>query len=257
MNWWNPFRQPGLLSEEDSYFQLECYRWLLMNFGGDSFYKNSGLILPTVEYFPAMVTSGESAARTTFSQVLKHAGMEEWPVNLVMQSEDPDRVVGPSLLIQSKDHNPLGTFSVSENHEVTITYNPKVVSNPMSMVATFAHELAHYLTGYAKSSPPGGWENWEFATDIAATFMGFGIFQANSAFNFKQYSTPDGMGWETTGAGYLTVAEHSYALAVFLKLKNIDPKIAMPHCDPNVKHNLKKALKELDRNDVIAILNAI
>ncbi|MDX6851136.1 hypothetical protein SCD92_17290, partial [Gilvimarinus sp. SDUM040013] len=58
-------------------------------------------------------------------------------------------------------------------------------TSPTQLVATFAHELSHYLTCTANEPPPGGWDNWEFATDIAATFLGFGVFMANSSFNFS------------------------------------------------------------------------
>ena len=119
------------------------------------------------------------------------------------------------------------------------------------MVATSAHELTHYLTSTAPEPSPGSWNNWEFATDIAATFLGFGIFQANSVFNFRQYSEVGSYGWQTTGGGYLSETEHSYALAIFLLLKNILPDLPYPHCDGNIKALLKKALRDLGKTSCI------
>lgn len=254
---WNPFRKKALLSEEDTLFQIECFRWLLTHFGGDSFFKETQLVLPTKDFFPALVNSQESAAQTTLNQVIRYAGMEEWPVTLQAQEEDPNLHVAPTLVVQNVEQHPLGTFSINERKEATITYNPKIVSNPMQMVATFAHELSHYLTGTAPEPPPGGWENWEFATDIGATFLGFGIFQANAAFNFSQYSSVDSVGWQTSGGGYLTEAEHSYSLAIFLRLKGIEPEVVLPHCDTNVRGYLKKALAELDGGNIIDELKAV
>lgn len=254
---WNPFRKKPLLSEEDTLFQIECYKWLLAHFGGDDFYKEAELVLPTKEYFPSVVDSKHAAALATFNQVKKYAGMLEWPVKLVAQEEDPDILVAPTLIIQNVEQSPLGTISVDDNQEATISYNPKIVSDPMQMIATFAHELSHYLTATAPMPPPGGWENWEFATDIGATFLGFGIFQANSAFNFRQYSSGGVIGWQTSGGGYLSIAEHAYALAIFLRLKGISPEIAFPHCRINVKSCLKTALSEIDSNNVINELKAV
>lgn len=248
---WNPFRKKPLLSDEDTFFQIECFRWLLRHFGGDHFYKETQLVLPTKEYFPAIVNSTESAAQFTLEQVMKYAGMDDWPVILKAQDEDPDIRVAPALIIQNVEQNPLGTFSVNESNEATITYNPIITSDPTRMVATFAHELSHYLTGTAPEPPPGGWDNWEFAADICATFLGFGIFQANAAFDFRQHASVDSIGWKTSGGGYLSEAEHSYSLALFLRLKSIDPEVAFPHCDTNVKGYLKWALDELDACDVI------
>ncbi len=254
---WNPYRRKPLLAEEDQFFQHECYKWLLTHFGGDDFYKDAQLILPTKEFFPTEVDSKEAAVEATFKQVKKYAGMEEWPCNLVAQEEDPNLVVAPTVVIQNVEHNPLGTFSTNENNEVTITYNPKIVSNSTQMVATFAHELSHQLTGTAPEQPPGGWENWEFATDIGATFLGFGIFVANAAFNFQQYTTVDSHGWQTSGGGYLTEVEYSYALAIFLSLKRIAYEQAYQYCDLNIKNYLKLALAELEKISIIKELRKV
>ncbi|MES9945638.1 MAG: hypothetical protein ABW080_11825 [Candidatus Thiodiazotropha sp.] len=254
---WSLFRKKPLLSEQDTLFQIECFKWLLTHFGGDDFYQEVQLVLPTKEYFPATVDSKESAAQATLQQVMKLAGMENWPVTLQAQEEDPNLHVAPTLIVKNVEQNSLGTFSVNEKNEATITYNPKITVNPTQMVATFAHELSHYLTGTAPEPPPGGWENWEFATDIGATFLGFGIFQANAAFNFQQYSSAGVSGWQTSGGGYLTELEHSYSLAIFLLLKEISPNIAFPHCDTNVRSYLKKALNELARGNIINELKEV
>lgn len=254
---WNPFRKKSLLSEEDTIFQVECFRWLLTHFGGDYFYQDTCLVLPTKDYFPSVVNSNESAAEKTFAQVVKYAGMESWPVHLQAQEDDPDLLVAPTVVIRNPEQNPMGTFSVNSKNEGVITYNPRIIADPIQMVATFAHELAHYLTGTAPESPPGGWENWEFATDIAATFLGFGIFQANAAFNFRQHTGVESMGWQVTGGGYLTEAEHCFSLAIFLRLKQIDPEVVLPHCRINIKKLLKRALNEIDRSQIIENLNVI
>ncbi len=254
---WNPFKSKPLLSEDDELFQIETYRWLLTYFGGSQFYEHTELILPTEEYFPSRVSTAEQAAHETFEQVKRYAGLENWPCILQPQDEDPDLLVGDTLILQDVEHSPHGTFSINENGNAVITYNPKLTANPMQMVATFSHELAHYLTGTAPEPPPGGWDNWEFATDIASTFLGFGIFQANSVFNFQQFSSAGIYGWQTTGGGYLSEAEHSYALAIFLLLKGLSPERAYPHCDGNIKAFLKKAINELTKKNYINDLRKI
>ncbi len=245
------FRKKPLLSVEDQDFQHACFAWLLKHFGGNDFYEEAQLILPTKDFFPSRVGSPEEAAQATFDQVKKFAGMEKWPCTLVVQEEDPNLVVAPTLVIQNAEHNPAGTYVASENNEVTITYNPKLSANPVQMVATFAHELSHYLTATTPEPPPGGWDNWEFATDICASFLGFGVFVANSAFSFSQHTSVDSQGWQSSRSGYLTEAEHSYALALFLNLKGIPFVKALEHCDTNIKSNLKHAQKELDGNPII------
>jgi len=216
--------------------------WLLKNFGGPDFYDSTNLILPTDEYFPSEVTSNQNAAHSTFLKVLEHAGLANWPVVLEAQELDPNLVVAPTVIVQNTEISPAGTFRIDDNEEVKITYNPDIVSDPVKMVSVFSHELAHYLTATSPEPPPGGWENWEFATDTCAIFMGFGIFQANSAFSFQQYSSTDSIGWRTSGVGYLSQQERSFALAIFLTLKNISPRIAYPYCDNNVRSYLRRMI---------------
>lgn len=254
---WNPFKKSPLLSEENEDFQIETYKWLLQNFGGKQFYESKELILPTEAFFPVKNDRSDKSVRQLFELVKKYAGLSNWPCKLHKQEIDAEHRVAELLTIKNVEENPLGTFSLDENYEAVITYNPKLAANPMQMVATISHELAHYLTNTAMEPPPGGWDNWEFATDIAATFLGFGIFQANSAFNFYQFNEAGIQGWQTSGGGYLSEAEHSYALAIFLRLKDIPLETAYPYCDTNIKAYLKKALKELDKSQHIETLKNV
>lgn len=254
---WNPFKPKPLLSEDDRNYQFDCYKWLLKYYGGPNFYDTTKIILPTDEYFPSQVESSQDAAELTFQRVLEYAGLADWPVILEVQETDPNLVVAPTINIQNAEISPAGTFRVDDNEKVKITYNPEVVNDPMKMVAVFSHELAHYLTATSPEPPPGGWEDWEFATDTCAIFMGFGIFQANSAFNFQQFTTSDSIGWRTSGVGYLSQQERCFALALFLKLKDISPDIVYPYCSKNVKSYLKRALYELESGDMIENLKSV
>ena len=244
----NYFKKKRILSDEDYQFQIETYSWLLKYFGGDAFYKETALVLPTEEFFPESVDDLEEVAELTFKYVKKYANMDGWPCELCVQEPDPDRKIAPTVIIQGGDDSPLGTISAEDSNQIIITYNPVLLADPTQLVATFAHELAHYLTGTCKTAPPSGWENWEFATDIAAVFMGFGIFMANSAFNFSQFTDVDTQGWSTSRSGYLTEAEFSFSLAIFIMLKKINPNEVYPFLGTNIKSYLKKSLNDLNES---------
>jgi hypothetical protein len=150
---WNLFKTKQLISDEDYIFQFETFKWLLRNFGGDAFYKDTVLVLPTKEFFPEIVLCPEEAAEATFRYVKKYAGMENWPCELCAQEPDPERKIAPTVYIQGGDDSPLGTFSGKNAKKALITYNPAIASEPVQLVATFAHELAHYLTGTCEEAP--------------------------------------------------------------------------------------------------------
>jgi hypothetical protein len=251
------FKSKPLLSQSDIEFQVATFKWLLKNFGGDDFYKTTDLVLPTKEYFPSKVDSLKDAASETFETVQKHAGLENWTCRLEIQEEDADPIVAPTIAIQNAPTSPHGTFQATEENEVIITYNPSLASQPIQLVATFAHELAHYLTATSKEEPPGGWENWEFATDITATFLGFGVFMSNSAFSFSQFSGTDSQGWKSSRSGYLSESEHIYALAIFIELKGLPVDSAFVHLKPHLRKLLKKAHKELVKSNVIEELKRV
>ncbi|WP_448555207.1 hypothetical protein [Thalassotalea montiporae] len=253
----NLFKNKPFLASEDQTFQIETYRWLLRNFGGEDFYQATSLILPTKAYFPAEADNPESAAIATFNSVKQHANMATWKCILEAQQEDANPFVSAGIAIQNAPVSPNGTFQATASDKVIITYNPVLVGQPMQLVATLAHELAHYLTATAKDEPPGGWDNWEFATDIAATFMGFGIFMANSAFNFSQYADTDSQGWKSSRSGYLSENEHIYALAIFLLLKDLPINEASRYLKPHLGKQLKKAMKLLSNSDFIIKLKAV
>ncbi|MDQ2076383.1 hypothetical protein [Marinimicrobium sp. ABcell2] len=251
------FKSKPILSSEDTEFQVATFRWLLRNFGGKDFYEDTQLVLPTREYFPSKVESADEAAIETFEAVKRYAGMEEWRCKLEAQEEDVDVRVAPALRVQNAPHSPLGTFEAREDNEIVVTYNPATVGNPTQLVATFAHELAHYLTGFGPEDPPGGWDNWEFATDIAATFLGFGVFMANAARNFQQFTEVDAQGWEYSRNGYLFESEHIFALAIFLGLKGIAAEHALPYLKPTLKKLLKKAVKQISKTEIISDLATV
>lgn len=253
----NFFKKKYLLPEDDEYFQVECYRWLLRNFGGDHFYKKTKLILPTTEYFDFESSSSTDHVAKTFDLIKQYSGMENWVCELVAQEPDPELRIAPTVGIQNAEPSPLGTFSSNHENVVTITYNPNIANNGTQLVATLAHELAHYLTATSAEVPPGGWSNWEFATDIAAVFLGFGIFMGNSAFSFEQFADLDSQGWQAQNSGYLSEAEYSFALAIFILLKDIDPKSVYKYCDKNIESYLKKAIKELLKSGVIEDLKNV
>ncbi len=251
------FKSKPLLSVDDAEFQVATYKWLLKNYGGEDFYKNTKLVLPTKEFFPSKVESEEEAAVETFNTVKGFAGMQDWPCRLERQEEDVNPLVSPTIAVRNVPTNPLGTFEAKDQTEVVITYNPVIVANPAQLVATFAHELAHYLTGSCKEEPPGGWENWEFATDIAATFLGFGVFMANSASNFSQFADLDSQGWQHNRSGYLSEEEHIFALAIFIKLQNITYENVFKHLKPSLTKMLRKVIPEIEALNILEELSSV
>lgn len=253
---WNPFRRQPLLPLEDREFIVTCYQWFFDHFGEDAFDRHTRLVLPTRDFFPTEESWQDDMAYHLFRCVREHAGMTQWPCRLVPQKNDPNPLVSPTLAIQNLEPGPAGTFSFRGQKNVVISYNPALVARPADLIATFAHELAHYFMASAGTPPPGGWENEEPATDVGAVFLGFGIFSANAAFHFQQFTDLESQGWKTSALGYLTEKQFAYALAVFLELKQIPYQQVKKYCRTNIKSYLKQAIKDLREDPVAGALKS-
>ncbi|MEL6876412.1 MAG: hypothetical protein AAGM33_13165 [Pseudomonadota bacterium] len=117
------------------------------------------------------------------------SGMANWPTKLVAGEENKESNIASGISLVHENHAPAGEFRIAngntEEQFAEIRYNPKHAEDPESLIATFAHELSHYLMSSANSDPPGGWEIHELTTDLTSVYLGFGIFMADSAWNFE------------------------------------------------------------------------
>lgn len=252
------FRRRPIIDRETIEWEFETFEWLLRNFGGHEEFQTTALVRPTDEDFPIEKgLAGHDLAEAVFSHVKRHAGMDDWPCTLMAQDTDPEPLVGLTELVQGIEPTPAGTFSVSlaGGAEVMITYNQSLLSDPISLVATLAHELSHFLMATAPALPPGDEELLEFATDLTAVFLGFGIFMANSHFRFEQFGDAFSHGWRTTRQGYMTERQLLFALAIFSTLQGIDAQSVATHLTPKLKRLYKRAAatvsSDTERLDVL------
>jgi hypothetical protein len=119
----------------------------------------------------------------------------------------------------------------------------------MAFVATLAHELGHFLISDIRTPPPGGHSILEFATDLAAVFLGFGVFLANSSFVFSQYQGGGVRGWSADNRGYLSEPQLVHAFAIFTVLSKSDPRRAVPYLDRHLRRPYKATCARLERSD--------
>ncbi|MEM7700663.1 MAG: hypothetical protein AAF251_01875 [Pseudomonadota bacterium] len=142
--------------------------------------------------------------------VKSRSGLQDWECRLEQGAAAPALIGGVGEFSQKST---LGTFSVEGNTPV-IRYTPDLLQNPVGLAATFAHELAH-LVIHTLGVPPGGEALEEHATDCTAVYLGFGVFLANSARHFSQFSDGGYQGWSSSTSGYLSENALVTALAIF------------------------------------------
>jgi hypothetical protein len=234
-------------------WEFQIYGWFLENFGGFQDFLNTKLVLPTPADFPVQWKGDPESAEALFGIVKHYARMQDWPCRLEVLPDENDFIPSAKDFAEfdgsSHSNGPAGLFCVSpEDKEVVIAYAEYQLRNPIALIATFAHELGHYLLVGAKTKPPGGEDAYEPGTDMAATFMGFGVFLCNAAFSFDQFQGYSTQGWGASRLGYLGELNLSYALAIFVTLHDLSPDPIIAHLDLNPRAFFKDALKDLKRN---------
>jgi len=252
--------KPKLPVDRDEYeWLLACYAWLLREFGGIEGMRARPLVLATTDFFPPSSLKGHDRALELFGQVKAIAGMADWQCDLIEGASDRETHVAPAHLIRHHSKpQPAGTFGYRDGRYF-VSYNPSKLADPEILVATFAHELGHYLIHSAESRPPGGRELEEHATDLASVFLGFGIFAANSAKNFSAYQNYEVQGWRMQSLGYLSELARVTALALFVRLSGADAGAAEKGLKDYLRPPLRKALAAIARQhpDLAAAVAAV
>ena len=241
-----PFKPKPILEPEAAEWHIRNFCWLLRNLRHTPMFEATELVLPKPGVFKTGETEGHAKASAIFGQVKTYAGMSDWPVRLVSDV----KVYEPhGDLVQATSRNtPLGLFMRDHAGGVQIAYAPRLLKEPVALIATFAHELAHYVVHSIEDTLPCDPSEEEFLTDQTACFLGFGVFLANSAFQFEQWRDAGAgtQGWRTRHNGYLSERDLIFDLALFLAVKDLRAADAQMVLKPHLADLLKTAMKDVE-----------
>lgn len=247
-----PFKTHPVVDADTAAWHVENFAWLLRQFGGGKAFETTKLVLPKPGFFDSEGEQGHALAQRIFSQVKIHCGMFGWGVALVADDNPLSRPAPLALDMIAPKRHALGTFDASGNG-IQISYVPALLARPDRLIATFAHELSHYLLSTAGERPACADDEMECLTDLTAVFMGFGVFLANTRFNVETVSDGVMHGWRMGSAGYLPEADLVFALALFLRTKRMNAAEACGCLKPHLAKQLQRAMRALpdDHADVV------
>jgi len=232
------FKKRPTIDNDELAWIAACWRWLDDILGPVDKEPRRQAILPSRRLFPDTEYAGHKRAQYYFDLVRRYSGAGDGAIELMAQAPAPE--LGDSIVFaERRTSKALGTFRQSGNAAV-ITYDPAQLKDPIQLVATLVHELAHYLLLRAASDPPGGAELEELATDLATVHLGFGLFGANAAFNFKQTTDFDRQGWSTQRSGYMPENMWAFAFALFAEILSLDAASYSAYAKASVNSQLTK-----------------
>jgi hypothetical protein len=197
-------------------WQFQAFAWLLRHTGGYPKFLETTLVLPTEAHFPDRGLKGHAAVAALFRRVRDHAGMADWPCTVEPAS--------PAPRIATEDSGRIPVF----------TY-PREGLESVALVANFARDFARYLVATIEETPPGGEALREPAMEMAAVFMGFGVFLANSAMHAQPQAMNEG--------------ELVHALALYCLLQRTPPEAADEHLNPHLRKYLRLAVRDLAQHE--------
>ncbi len=242
-----------LIDTEVAEWQFDHFAMLIDNFEKAPGLADRSLMLPTAEFFPESKKGYGTQAQHLFDLIKDQFGFNVLD-NFELEGHvgRPPTSLGGVAMVQTHGQMACGTYQnipggLNRAREI-IRYDTGMEDQPNRLIATFAHELSHALHHRSREFLHVDDDLYELFTDLTAIFMGYGIFLANTRFEFSQFSNGDTQGWQAQGAGYLPEADMVFATALFMRIKNISMERAMPHLKPRLQKMLKKAWRQLDRH---------
>lgn len=138
-----------------------------------------------------------------------------------------------------------------------VRYTIDQLSDEPGLVATLAHEAAHFLLALRRNPIPGGDKIEELLTDLTAVWMGFGTFLGNNA-RYGHHTNEAGGTWYVSGSrGYLSERSLMTALALSEILAGRDPLDAETYLKSYLVDDLKLATRYARKRDLAAEMAAI
>jgi hypothetical protein len=219
--WVSPAKLP--VSDEDRQWVDEGFRRLESLLGRQRMLE-AKVVLPTVEDFPDPYYGTAAAAELLFCRVCGYMHVDRSSVEMEVFADESEKLreVLPywrgdgekraaGLYVhyaQAEADEECRSEDRNETKRMVVAIRGTQLKDPLSLVATIAHELG-LGGGMLDPKTP----DHEPMTDLLTVFLGLGIFTANSATRFKQYQDDRRQGWSMQSLGYLPEQVYGYALA--------------------------------------------
>lgn len=239
------------VDDEDKLWIESSMRWLVEEFGRDTFCEAT-VVLPTDEFFPDEYFGDEEDAEALVRRVCGYMSVNRDRLEIEFFKSQEVEIQSRFCFVEGSTKGASGHYT-KRRGKFVISLESSQLEDPMNLVATVAHELGHVrLLGEGRLHR--GYEDHESLTDLLTVFLGLGVFTANSAFTFKQWSDNSNQGWKTERNGYLTEEMFGYALALFALMRGEQNPAWSEFLEGSIRTYFKCALKYLKKSGEAAKL---
>ncbi len=222
------------VTEEERLWVDEGFRRLSRILGWSRMH-NAAVILPCDEHFPDPWDGTEGALEALFRRVCGYMCVDPNKVELTI-IPDTSELIEMLPEYHYKPEGPAGLHfgSSDEEERPLVAIRRSLSKDPLSVVATLAHELGHVILldrGHLRRDE----EDMEPMTDLVTVYLGLGVFTANASRRFIKYQNDRSEGWSMSRLGYLPEVAFGYALARFAKERGESQPEWANHLSTNLK----------------------
>jgi len=210
-----------LVSEDMREWIESCFDWF-----DSMFPPPPGPVLPTKSFFRATKGSDPETAKLVLEDVQRLLD-----IDCLIELQALKRLPAEYRHSYQALSEVAGTYQETEAGRV-ISYDPEQMHRPIQFISTLAHEVMHARLSGLEDLIPGGFETHELATDLGCIIAGFGVFQMQAA---------DEVGW----AGYLSQPSRAYALAYFLRRRDLELTTVAPYLSPRCQKLVRRGFKQV------------
>lgn len=228
------------ITNADRVWVNENLNWLRKEFG-EAHFMEIRTVTPTKDFYNRTFDGTKKDAEFILERTMELMCIRDVNIQLNFFTDSPIQMTNGRILTTPADVNGIwesaaGTFEQNDDG-TTISIETQQLKNPISLIATISHELAHQiLLGENRID-----ENDEYLTDLTAITYGFGIFIGNARFQFAS----QGFGWESRAQGYLPEQIIAYSMA-WLSIERGETNNYRQFLDKSIKKYFNKSWKWLD-----------
>lgn len=215
------------------------------------------VILPNAEHFPDFYDKTPATAKVLFARVCAYMNVGQGNVAFEVFRDETEELREILPYWRNQGGGCAGLYTHhdeahdgAENNQarrMTVAVRSTQLQDPLTLVATLAHELGHViLLGGGLMDPKT--PDHEPMTDLLTVFLGMGIFTSNSAARFLQFQDERRQGWSMQRLGYLPEEVFGYALAKFARERGEDRPPWVRHLSTNVRAYYKRSWDYLKKH---------
>jgi hypothetical protein len=219
------------------------------------------MVLPTAKFFPDRYDETPVAAEKLFQRVRGYMRVDNRGIELEIFADETEELREMLPHWSGNSNACAGLYGHDHLKEedrndkrMVVAIRSTQLQDPLSLVATVAHELGHVILlggGLMNPSTP----DHEPMTDLLTVFLGLGIFTANSAGRFTQFQDNRHQGWSMQRLGYLPEQVFGYALARFGRERGEENPSWAKYLSTNVRAYHKSSTAWLARHGA-PVINA-